>query len=107
MKRKKIFPITLSELEALSTKQLLVRLKRLHQCEVSLTLSDRKACNPDASDSIEFKDSPEWIAEYNRLKEVLAHREHIPKGVELVQLREERAQTEKSLDRKLGKREKW
>lgn len=102
MKRKKIFPIPISELEALTTRQLLARLNRLRQCEESFSLSDRTA--NEISDSIEFKDSPEWTAEYNNLKEVLAHREHIPKGKELVKMRREKARKGKSLDRRFGKR---
>ena len=104
MKRKKIFPMTLSELESLSTKQLLARLKRLHQCEESLLLSDREAHDYGASDSIEFKDSPEWVSEYTHLKELLAQREHIPKGIELVELRQEKARRAGSLERKMLKR---
>ena len=99
--------MTRSELEALSTKQLLARLKRLLQCEESLALSDRAAQDYEASGAIEFKDSPEWVAAYHGVKEVLAQREHIPKGVESVKLRQERAQKGKSLDRKMGRRVRW
>ncbi len=67
-----------SDLEALPTKRLLARLKRLHQCEESLALSDREISKYKSSDFIEFKESPEWIAEYNSLKNILSQREHIP-----------------------------
>ncbi len=77
MKRRKISPMTRSELEALPTKRLLARLKQLHQCEESLTLSDREISEYKSSNFIEFKDSPEWIAEYNCLKDILSQREHI------------------------------
>jgi hypothetical protein len=87
MKRKKIFPVTTSDLEALSTKQLLVRLSRLHQCEESLVLSDRATEIYEASGAIEFKDSPEWAIEFKKLKEVLAQREHVSKGEELAESR--------------------
>jgi hypothetical protein len=87
MKRKKIFPARLSDLEALSTKQLLARLTILHQCEESLALSDRAAESFEASGAIEFKDSPEWVTEFKKLKEVLARREHVPKGEELAESR--------------------
>jgi hypothetical protein len=77
MKRKPIFPKSLIELEALSTKQLLGRLKQLQQCEESLALSDRDVAND--SGRIEFKQSQEGISAFNDVKQVLSHREHIKK----------------------------
>lgn len=77
MKRRPIFPIPLAELEASSTKQLLGRLKQLHQCEESLALSDRGVA--DDSGRIEFKQSPEWIAAFRDMKQVLSRREHVPR----------------------------
>lgn len=77
MKRKPIFPISLLELGALPTRQLLGRLKRLHECEESLALSDRDVA--DDSGRIEFKQSPEWISAFREVKQVLAHREHVPR----------------------------
>ena len=106
MKRKKIFPMTRREMEALSTKQLLARLKRLHQCEESFALSDREAQNDGSSGAIEFKGSSEWVVEYDRVKGVLAQREHIPKGVELIEMRQERARKGKSSERKVRMRKK-
>ena len=41
MRRKPIPPMSLEELEKLSTKQLLARLRHLHECEESALLSDR------------------------------------------------------------------
>jgi hypothetical protein len=81
MKRKPVFPMPLVELETLSTKQLLARLRRLHECEESLALSDRDV----ASDSgcIEFKQSAEWISAFRDVKQVLSRREHVPKRSEL------------------------
>jgi len=73
MKRKPIFPMPLIELEALSTKQLLGRLRRLHECEESLALSDRDIA--DDSGCIEFKQSPEWTTAFQEVKEVLSRRE--------------------------------
>jgi hypothetical protein len=104
MRRKKIFPMTLSELELLSTKQLLSRLKRLRQCEDSLDASDQGENERISDGSIEFKDDHEWAAEYNRLKTALARREHIPKGVALVEIRRENARRGKALDRRAGNR---
>ena len=66
-----------SQLEKLTTKRLLARLDRLQRCEQSMALSDRDADEYMPSGFIEFKDSPEWISEYNCLKELLANREHI------------------------------
>ena len=81
MRRRHIFPKSLTELEALSTKQLLGRLKQLHQCEESLALSDRDVA--DNSGRIEFKQSPEWISAFRDVKQVLSRREHVPKKSEL------------------------
>jgi hypothetical protein len=78
MKRRKITPMSRSQLESLPTKRLLARLNRLREVEESLALSDREAGEYKHSGFIEFKDSPKWIAEYNCLKELLAEREHIP-----------------------------
>ena len=77
MRRKPIFPKSLIELEALSTKQLLGRLKQLHQCEESLALSDRDVA--DDSGRIEFKQSPEWVSAFHDVKQVLSRREHVPR----------------------------
>jgi hypothetical protein len=76
MRRRPIFPKSLAELEALSTNQLLGRLKQLHQCEESLALSDRDVA--DDSGRIEFKQSPEWISAFRDVKQVLSRREHVP-----------------------------
>jgi len=81
MKRKPIFPIPLIELEVSSTKQLLSRLRRLHECEESLALSDRDSA--DDAGCIEFKQSQEWIAAFHDVKQVLARREHVPKKSEM------------------------
>ena len=75
MRRRRIFPKSLIELEALSTTQLLGRLKQLHQCEESLALSDRDVA--DDSGRIEFKQSPEWISAFHDVKQVLSRREHV------------------------------
>lgn len=80
MKRKKIYPISVEELETYPTKRLLARLKSLHQCEESFELSDRDESERNLnSDLIEFKETEEWKIEYDKLKEILKNREHIPK----------------------------
>ena len=98
MKRRKILSITAAELEKLSTKQLLARLKQLHQCEQSLSLSDREE-HEIHPEYIEFKDSDEWTTAYQQLKDILAKREHVPKGIELVKLRKEKALNQRTMDR--------
>ena len=82
MRRRPVFPKSLAELDALSTKQLLGRLKQLHQCEESLALSDRDVV--DDSGRIEFKQSPEWVSAFRDVKQVLSRREHIPRKNETV-----------------------
>ena len=78
MKRRKVFPKSRSELEMMPTRQLLGRLKQLHQCEQSLALSDRETS--DASGHIEFKQSTEWTRAYEDVKDVLSRRPHVPKA---------------------------
>ena len=95
-----------TELEALSTKQLLARLRRLRQCEESLARSDQEVESSDAAGTIRFKQSPEWVVAYKQLKAVLARREHVPKGFELLEKRDEKARQGKGRDRKLGKHRK-
>jgi hypothetical protein len=75
MKRRPIKPIPLAQLEKLTTKRLLARLKQLHQCENSAALSDR--VNEHDGGNQMFKDSPEWIAAYEQIKRILAKREHV------------------------------
>lgn len=75
MKRRPIKALSLAQLESLSTKRLLARLKQLHQCQESLYLSDR-AGEQSVSGEM-FKDSPEWIVAYEEIKRVLAKREHV------------------------------
>src|SRR5215510_9592881 len=86
MKRKPIHPMSLEELEKLSTKQLLARLRQLHQCEESALLSDRDDAS-NASGTIMFKDTPEWKAAYKQVKGTLSVREQVPKGAELAEKR--------------------
>ena len=77
MKRKPVFPMRPIELEELSTKQLLGRLRRLHECEESLALSDRDVA--DDSGYIEFEESAEWLSAFRDVKQVLSRREHVPR----------------------------
>ena len=98
--------MTLSELEALPTRQLLARLKRLQQCEETLALSDRGTVEQKAFHTIEFKDSREWIAAYDQSRTLLAQREHVPKGGELVSLRHERVLSASTSEHRSGKHKK-
>jgi hypothetical protein len=77
MKRKPIFPLSNDELSAMPTKRLLARLKQLHQCEISFELSDRDNDDRSLTEQIEFKDTPQWQAAYQQLKQILSSREHI------------------------------
>ena len=99
MKRKSIPPMSLEELEELSTKQLLARLKSLHQCEESASLSDRVDMS-NTSGAILFKDTNEWKAAYEHVKVVLSLREHGPKGAELAKKRHSRARLNRTLERR-------
>jgi hypothetical protein len=105
MKRKTIFPVPLEELNRLPTAQLLARLQSLRQCEDSLAASDQMGEGENLPGSIPFKESAEWAEAYQQLKTVLAQREHIVKGAQLVALRKEKAQMQRTTDRKIGKRQ--
>jgi hypothetical protein len=82
-----------SALEAMHTGSLLSRLRKLLACEESRETSDR----PDDSGqqatggTIEFKQSTEWTAAHRDLKEILAHREHLPTAQERRDKRMDRA----------------
>jgi hypothetical protein len=93
----------LEEMKKLSTKQLLARLKRLHQCDESVSLSDYDSAI-DTSEAILFKDTPEWKTAYEQVKEVLSSREHVPKGAELEKMRKKRASLNRTAERRPGKR---
>lgn len=69
--------MSFEELEKLPTKRILARFKRLHICEESFELSDRDGVYENPDNLIEFKDSLEWQNEYQKMKEILAKREHI------------------------------
>jgi hypothetical protein len=95
--------MSLEELEKLSTKQLLARLRQLHQCEESALHSDSDDVS-NASGTILFKDTPEWKAAYEQVKGALSVREHVPKGAELAEKRHERALLGPTIERRTGRR---
>src|SRR5215475_12548313 len=103
MRRKPIPPMSLEELEKLSTKQLLARLRQLHQCEESALLSDRDDAS-NASGAILFKDTPEWKLACEQVKGALSLREHVPKGAELAKKRKRRALLSRTIERRVGRR---
>jgi hypothetical protein len=103
MRRKPIPPMSLEELEKLSTKQLLARLRCLRQCEESSSLSDRDDAD-SASGAILFKDTNAWRAAYEQVKGVLSLREHVPKGAELAKKRNRRALLSRTIERSTGRR---
>jgi hypothetical protein len=103
MKRKAIHSMSIEELEKLSTKQLLARLKSLRQCEESASRSDRDDLS-NTSEVILFKDTPEWKAAYEQMKGLLSLREHVPKGAELARKRHTRALLNGTAERRTGKR---
>src|SRR5215470_16424138 len=103
MRRKPIPPMSLEELEKLSTKQLLARLRQLRQCEESALLAGRDDAS-NASGTILFKDTSEWKAAYEQVKGALSLREHVPKGAELAGKRHERALLGRTIERRAGLR---
>jgi hypothetical protein len=78
-------------LTSMRTRELLGRLRRLQRCEESASLSDASPEELARATGILFKDTPEWKTAYTQLKQVLAIREHIPKGAETRVLRLDRA----------------
>ena len=71
--------MSVEELEKLSTKRLLARLRQLQKCEESFALSDQVPSEYESDSSIEFKDSVEWKTEYSKIKQILDKREHYHK----------------------------
>jgi hypothetical protein len=94
--------MSVEEVEKLSTKQLLARLRRLHQCAESALFSDHDVSN--TSEAILFKDTSEWKAAYEQVKGVLSLREHVPKGAELAKKRHRRALLNRTVERRRGRR---
>jgi hypothetical protein len=76
-KNRKLRSMSVSDLEKLPTKRLLARFKRLQVCEESFELSDRDGVYENSDNLIEFKNTSEWKIEYEKMKEILAKREHI------------------------------
>ena len=83
------------ELETMATGLLLSRRSKLLKCEESFEVSDRhgheEPPDPDESGVIEFKKQPHWSKAYKELKNVLAHREHVPAASESEARRQQQA----------------
>jgi len=105
MRRKPIRPMSLGELEKLSTKQLLTRLRQLQECEESASRSDRDDTS-NTSEAILFKDTTEWKTAYEQIKVVLSLREHVPKGAELAKKRRARALLSRTIERRVGRQKR-
>ncbi len=101
MKRKNIFIMAPDELDQWPTSHLIGRLQRLRECEESLEASDQAENDDSSTNSIEFKNSVQWAEAYQQLKTILSQREHVAKRTQLVKLRHEKAQTQKSKDRRI------
>jgi hypothetical protein len=96
-----------AELEALSTKQLLARLRHLLQCEPSLALSDRASSDQQSDGSIEFKNAGDWKEAYQQVKHALARREHVEKGQTLARRRRQRGQQNRTSEKRMGRGKGW
>jgi hypothetical protein len=89
--KRRLIPVLAPEiLASMPTKQLLGRLRSLHQCEESAALSDRTPDQVAASEGIVFKNTAEWQRAYADLKAVLATREHVPSATERALARHQR-----------------
>ena len=87
-----------SVLQTMHTGALISRLRHLLECEESLALSDRVGDEQGqiSSEVIEFKNTDIWRNAYSEVKEILAHREHLPRAEERRVKRMSRAGMKKS-----------
>ncbi len=92
-----------SELEGLTTRQLLGRLRSLLACEDAQEASDFSVEEVQTVEGIVFKNTAEWAAAYSVVKELLSGREHVPGGDERRQQRVERARLNRSSEKRLGR----
>ena len=86
MKRRRNIPVlSRAELEALPTKALLGRLKRLYECEqqpAATDLDPEELAAVEAKGGISFKSEPQWRDAFKDVKTVLATREPVPTPAE-------------------------
>jgi len=90
MKRVLIPILSPESFAGMPTKQLLGRLRALHECEESASLSDRSPAEIVADPGILFKDTAQWKEAHSQLKAVLAKREHVPSATERAKKRDAR-----------------
>lgn len=69
-----------AELEALSTRELLVCLQTLRSCEESLEGSDLSAEEAQDASDIPFRNTEKWQRAFQDVKDVLSTREHVPRS---------------------------
>ncbi|WP_020405927.1 hypothetical protein [Hahella ganghwensis] len=77
MKARGIKPLSLDDLEGLTTERLLAYLRKLHECEESLELSDWAPEEIKSIEGIVFKASQEWKEQHALVKRVLAGRPNV------------------------------
>lgn len=103
MARSRKIPILApADLDAMHTGSLLTRLRELLKCEESFLLSDRweHGVLPASSGFIEFKDTDEWRAAHQELKNILSRREHLPTAAERRVKRVLRASSNRTKERR-------
>jgi hypothetical protein len=74
--------MTREQLEAMPTRSLLGRLRRLRECEESADGSDLDFAEVAALTGINFKADPLWSQAYDQVKAILDARERVPRTVE-------------------------
>lgn len=85
-------------LEAMPTKALLGRLRRLLRCEESPDVSDASTDEIAGVTGILFKNTVEWRMAREQVKAILVSREHVPKGAERRAARVKRAALSRSVE---------
>ena len=92
-----------AELEQLTTKELLGRLRRLQACEESPDTSDMTSNEIASVQGILFKHTPEWQQAHTELKSILRSREHVPGDAERNKQRAKRANRNRSSEHRNGR----
>lgn len=85
----------LAQLENMATHRLLARLDSLRACTECPEHSDYSPAAVQEVDGILFKDSDDWRRAYKDVKEVLATREHVPRGSKAKRQSEAREKSKK------------
>lgn len=90
-------------LDAMPTKALLGRLRRLLRCEESPDVCDASPDELARIAGIAFKSTASWQGAYEDVKAVLASREHVSKGAERRAARTEDARSNRSAEHRRRK----